>query len=246
MIRAALLLAPFALLPAAQPKQQQPVPKPAEVVLKAPPVVTPGPSYGMAPSDAVMLVDGKSFDKWTTRDGKAMGWKPGPAKSGDEIVCVPGAGDIVTKESFGDMQLHVEFKTPTEQGEGQDRGNSGVYIQGRYEVQVLDSYKNETYPDGQCGAVYKQHVPLVNACRPQGEWQTYDIVFRAPKFDAGGKKTANAFVTVIHNGVLIQDHAEITGPTGGAMGQEEKATGPLLLQEHGHSVSYRNVWVRKI
>ncbi len=214
--------------------------------LKAPPAVKPGPSHGAAPSDAVMLFDGKSFDKWTKRDGSPMGWKPGPGKSGDDMVVVAGAGDIVSKETFGDAQIHVEFMTPVEKGDGQDRGNSGVYIHGRYEVQVLDSYKSETYPDGQCGAIYGQHVPLVNACRPQGEWQTYDIIFRAPKFDAAGKKTVNANITVIHNGVLIQDHAEAKSPTGSAMAQDEKATGPLMLQEHGHAVVYRNVWVRKI
>jgi hypothetical protein len=211
--------------------------------LKAPPVVTPGALAAMQPppSDAVILFDGSSLAGWATREGKPAGWKV----ADKTMTCQPKTGDIVTAKTFGSSQIHVEFMTPVEEGDGQDRGNSGVYIHGRYEVQVLDSYHSETYPDGQCGAIYKQHVPLANACRPQGQWQTYDIIFHAAKFDAG-KKTSNARATVIHNGVLIQDNAEITGPTGGAIGQDETATGPLLLQEHGHAVQYRNVWYRPL
>jgi hypothetical protein len=220
---------------------QQPEKQPE---LKAPPVVAPGATASAAPADAKVLIDGKSQDGWAKRDGTPAAWKL-DEKAGTATV-VPGAGDIVSKHTFGDAQIHVEFMTPVEQGDGQDRGNSGVYIHGHYEVQVLDSYHSETYPDGQCGAIYKQHVPLANACRPQGQWQTYDIVFLAPKFDASGKKTANATITVIHNGVLIQDHAEATSPTGSAIDQKETATGPLMLQEHGHPVAYRNVWVRGI
>ncbi len=218
---------------------QQPEKKPE---LKAPPVVAPGALSSAAPSDAKVLIDGKSMDGWKKRDGSPAAWKL-DEKAG---TATAGGGDIVSKHTFGDAQIHVEFMTPVEKGDGQDRGNSGVYIHGHYEVQVLDSYKSETYPDGQCGAIYGQHVPLVNACRPQGEWQTYDIVFRAPKFDGAGKKTAKAVITVIHNGVLIQDHAEAVSPTGSAIDQKETATGPLMLQEHGHPVVYRNVWVRKI
>ncbi len=233
MVRVAIPMVGLALIGAAQPEAK---------VLKAPPVVTPGPAFSVAPpSDAVVLFDGKSMAGWATRDGK-----PGAWKVADGVMTVTAkAGDIVSAETFGDAQIHIEFMTPVEKGDGQDRGNSGVYIHGRYEVQVLDSFKSETYPDGQCGAIYKQHVPRVNACRPQGEWQSYDIVFHAAKFE-GGKKMMNARVTVIHNGVLIQDHVEVTGPTGGAIGQEEAPTGPLLLQEHGHEVKYRNVWVRKM
>ena len=211
--------------------------------LKAPPVVTPGAQASMVPppSDAVVLFDGSSLSGWATRDGKPAGWK----LADHAMVCQPKTGDIVSAKTFGSAQIHVEFMTPVESGDGQDRGNSGVYIHGRYEVQVLDSYKSETYPDGQCGAIYKQHVPLANACRPQGQWQTYDIIFHAAAFE-GGKKTANARATVLHNGVLIQDNAEITGPTGGAIGQDETPTGPILLQEHGHAVQYRNVWYRPL
>lgn len=210
--------------------------------LTPPPVVAPGAAYSIAPpADAVVLFDGKSLNGWTKPDGKPAAWK---IEEG-VLTAAPGAGNIISTATFGDAQIHIEFRTPVEQGDGQDRGNSGAYLQGRYEVQVLDSFKSETYPDGQCGAIYKQHVPLVNACRPQGEWQTYDIIFRAPKFE-NGKKSANATLTVFHNGVLIHDHAEATSPTGSAMSQEEKPVGPLLLQEHGHAVGYRNIWIRRL
>src|SRR4051812_37780794 len=225
---------------------------PAQSALKAPPVVKPGgysgasPGVQAPPADAVVLFDGVSVDGWTTREGKPAGWEA-EGKPGGTMTVAKGKGDIVSKQAFGDAQIHVEFKTPVETtGEGQDRGNSGVYLHGRYEVQVLDSYQNETYPDGQCGAIYKQHVPLVNVCRPQGEWQTYDIVFHPAKFDSAGKKTAPGRVTVVHNGVLIQDNAELYSPTGGAIGEDEKPTGPLLLQEHGHPVKYRNIWYRPL
>lgn len=233
------LIAAFAGQPAT-PKQE-PGPQ-----LKPPRVVTPGAYPGMQPppADAVILFDGSSLNGWITRDGKPVGWKLDPAEK--TVTVQPGTGDIVSKKTFGDAQLHVEFMEPKTEGHGQDRGNSGVYLHGRYEVQVLDSFNNETYPDGQCGAVYKQYVPLVNACRPAEQWQTYDIVFHAPKFDGSGKKSAPGRVTVIHNGVLIQDNVELQGPTGGAMGEEEKPTGPLLLQEHGHLVKYRNVWYRDL
>jgi len=218
-------------------------PEPPKLV--PPPVITPGAAPGGAPSGAVVLFDGSSLSNWTTREGKPAGWKA-EGKPGGTVTVVPKSGDIVSTQTFGSAQIHVEFMTPVEEGEGQDRGNSGVYIQGRYELQVLDSFKNETYPDGQCGAVYKQHVPLVNVCRPQGQWQTYDIIFHAAAFDGSGKKTANARITALQNGVLIQDNAEIAGPTGGAIVEQEKPTGPLLLQEHGHPVQFRNVWFRPL
>jgi hypothetical protein len=225
-----------------------PAAKPAaQPELKAPPVVTPGTSPGLQPppSDAVILFEGMTLNGWTTRDGKPAAWKYDNKPNGSMTV-VPGTRDIVSKETFGDAQIHVEFMEPKTNGEGQDRGNSGVYIQGRYEVQVLDSYQSQTYPDGQCGAVYKQYVPLVNACRPPEQWQTYDIVFHAAKFDAAGKKTAPARVTVLQNGVLIQDNVELKGPTGGPLADNEVPKGPLLLQEHGHEVKYRNVWFRPL
>jgi hypothetical protein len=213
-----------------------------------PRVVTPGPAGGMTapPSDATVLFDGTSLDGWTTTDGKPAAWDF-DKKAGGTMTAAIGKGSIISKQTFADAQIHVEFMTPVETGgEGQDRGNSGVYLQGRYEIQVLDSFKNSTYPNGQCAAVYGQTPPLVNACRPQGEWQTYDIVLHAAKVDAKGTKSAPARVTVIQNGVLVQDNTEITGPTGGAIGQGEAGPGPLLLQEHGHAVKFRNVWIRDL
>lgn len=219
--------------------------QPKEKVLPQPKVITPGAASSDAPSDAVVLFDGTSLDSWQMPDGKPAGWKlDAPAVKGAGMTMA--GGSIITKKKFGDCQIHLEFATPTNPtGSSQDRGNSGIYIQGRYEVQILDSFKSETYPDGQCAAVYKQHAPLVNACREPGQWQTYDIIFHAPKFDAG-KKTANATVTVLHNGVLVQDHAEITGPTGSAMNSTEGGDGPVYLQDHGHAVRYRNIWVRPL
>lgn len=204
----------------------------------APPVVSALPCE--APSDAIVLFDGDDLDNWQHRDGSPAGWK-----------LVDGAmevteGGIVTRQKFGDMQLHLEFRMPAPPvGEGQDRGNSGVYIHGNYEVQVLDSYMNETYFDGQCAAIYKLSAPLVNASRPPGLWQTYDIIFRAARFDSQGAVTEKATVTVLHNGVLVQDHVEVS-PTGGAMGNEEFEEGPIFLQDHNHPVRFRNIWVRDL
>ena len=197
---------------------------------------------GEIPSDAVILFDGHDLNQWQKRDGKPADWI---VKDGDIIVLK--SGPIVTKEHFGDMQIHLEFRCPAPaKGEGQGRGNSGVYIHGNYEVQVLDSYENPTYPDGQAAAIYKQHIPLVNASRPPGIWQTYDIIFHAARFDANGAITRNPRITILHNGVLVQDDVEVKGPSGGAMGNKEFPTGPIMLQDHGNPVRYRNIWVRRL
>jgi hypothetical protein len=215
----------------------------------APAVVDPGVagtenSAGRAPSDAIVLFDGKDLSKWTQKDGGAAKWKV--ADGYFEVV--PETHDIITRQQFGDMQLHVEFAEPSPpRGEDQDRGNSGVIIMELYEVQVLDSYQSKTYPDGQAGAVYGQYPPLVNASRPPGQWQTYDIVFHAPRFDGSGKLLRAAHVTVLQNGVLVQDHVEIRGPT--ATGEPYKAHEeklPLELQDHNHPVRFRNIWVREL
>ena len=207
-----------------------------------PRVVDPG-APGKAPSDAVALFDGGDLSAWSHVDGKPARWE---VKDG-ALVCRPGSGNLRTRALFGDAQVHVEFATPhMTEAKGQPRGNSGVYLQGRYEVQILDSHGNETYPDGSCGAIYKQHAPLVNVCRPPGEWQTYDIVFRAPRRDAAGKLARAGTMTVLHNGVLIQDHADLRGPTGGALDDREGEPGPLCLQDHGNLVRFRNVWVRPL
>jgi len=195
---------------------------------------------GRPPSDAIVLFDGSGLAEWEQTDGAAPTWT---VKNGSLTV---SKGPIKTKREFGDLQIHLEFSLPAPpKGKDQDRGNSGIYIQGNYEVQILDSYENETYYDGQCGAIYKIAPPLVNANRPPGLWQTYDIIFRAPVIDAKGSVTKKANVIVLQNGVLVQDHVEVV-PTGGRMGSTESAKGPIMLQDHNHPVKFRNIWVREL
>ena len=207
-----------------------------------PTVITPG--LGSAPpSDATVLFDGMDLSNWSKPGGDAAGWK---VQEG-VMLAVRGQGPVISKQEFGDIQLHLEFATPsTPQGSGQGRGNSGVYLQARYEVQILDSFENETYPNGQCGAIYGQHPPLRNACRKPGEWQSYDIVFRGARFDENANKTDEATLTVFHNGVLIQDHSTVSGTTTAAMQAEGPTRGPLYLQDHGNPVRYRNIWIREL
>jgi hypothetical protein len=216
----------------------------------APPVVDPGPFAGSPPppSDAVVLFDGRSLSEWRSADsaGAPARWRVADGY----MEVVGGAGGIATARAFGDVQLHLEWASPaTPAGEGQERGNSGVFLMGRYEVQVLDSYRNPTYADGQAAAVYGQHPPLVNAARAPGQWQTYDIVFRRPRFDRAGKLLRPARVTVLHNGILVQDAVALTGPSG----HKERPPYsphpdrlPLVLQDHGNPVRFRNVWVREL
>lgn len=206
-----------------------------------PPVVAPGPP----PSDAIVLFDGQDLAAWSALDGKAARWKV--IDGSFEVVA--GTGDLRTREEFGDCQLHLEFRTPSPpKGDGQGRGNSGVFLMGRYEIQVLDSFENQTYADGQCAAIYGQHPPLVNASRPPGEWQSYDLVFRAPRFE-GEKLLAPATMTLLHNGVLVHDRAELKGTTvhqAVARYEAHGPAGPLRLQDHGDAVRYRNVWIRRL
>jgi hypothetical protein len=203
-------------------------------------VVTPGEGNG-PPSDAVVLFDGKDFDAW---DG-AREWKV------DEDGGFTVKGVLRTKQSFGDCQLHLELASPrVVKGEGQGRGNNGVGLMGaRYEVQILDSYQNKTYPEGQCAAVYNQRPPMVNASRPPGEWQTYDLVFTAPRFDEDGKVVKPAYVTLLHNGVLVQNHTEVLGSTHFDRPSEYKKhpdREPLVLMYHGNPVRFRNIWIREL
>ena len=198
------------------------------------------------PADATVLFDGTSLARWRTESGAAPGWK---VENGYMEV-VAGTGGILTRDGFGDAQLHVEWMAPLPvKGEGQDRGNSGVFLMGRYEVQVLDSYGNVTYPDGQASAIYGQYPPLVNASRPPGQWQTYDIIFHRPRFDAGGKVTAPARMTVLHNGVLVHDNAVLSGPTAHTARpayERHEDRLPISLQDHGAPVRYRTIWIRDL
>jgi Domain of Unknown Function (DUF1080) len=205
-----------------------------------PPVVTPG-DHGAPPSDAVVLFNGGDLSAWKGDNGGAPGWK---VENGYAEV---HGGSILTKEEFGAVQLHVEWSAPAEvKGDGQGRGNSGVYFQGRYEIQVLDSWRNPTYFNGQAAAFYGHNAPLVNASRKPGEWQAYDIVFHPPVPGVDGKVAPGSF-TVLHNGVLVQDHIPVTGDaTTAAKFSGASPKGPLLLQDHGNPVRYRNIWVRRL
>jgi hypothetical protein len=212
-----------------------------------PPIVTPGKTFSHQappPSDAVVLFNGKDFSKWQGQKGDVQ-WK-----IQDDYMETTRTGVIRTKDEFGDFQMHLEFATPEKvEGTGQGRGNNGVNIFGRYEIQILDSYQNKTYPDGQVGAIYGQTPPLVNAAKPPGQWQTYDIIFEAPRFDASGKVSQKAYVTVLHNGVVLHHRREILGKTGHRMigGYEKPQTkGFIELYEHGNPVRFRNIWIRPL
>ncbi len=202
---------------------------------------------GVAPSDAVVLFSGENLDAWVSRSsGGDPAWQ---LDNSGTMTITDGSGDIKTKQSFGSMQLHIEWRAPVSaSGEGQWRGNSGIFFQERYELQILDSFNNPTYANGQSGSIYKQTPPLVNANKAPGQWQAYDVIYHAPKFDKSGNKLKSARITVLHNGVLIQDHTEILGtteyigwPKNGSHGKA-----PLILQDHGAPVSYRNIWVREL
>jgi hypothetical protein len=210
------------------------------IVWPEPAIVIPGKTDAEPPSDAVVLFDGKDLSKWVNGDK----WE---VKDGYAIV---QKTDITTKDSFGDYQLHLEFATPEKvSGSGQGRGNSGVYLANRYEVQVLDSYDNKTYFDGQCASLYKQTPPMVNVCRKPGEWQSYDIIFTSPRFADHGKLIRPGYVTVIQNGVVVQNHFELQGGTfydRPAAYEPHPVKQPIRLQNHGNPVKYRNIWLREI
>ena len=220
-------------------------PELTEVWQPEPAAVRPGVGT-RPPSDAIVLFDGTSLDGWESdRDASAAGW----LLDDGAMTAVRGAGDVRSKEVFGDIQLHVEWRTPAVvDGEGQGRGNSGVFLQGRYEVQILDSYGNRTYSNGQAASVYKQHIPMVNASTAPGTWQTYDLFYRAPVFRENGELVRKASVTVVHNGVLVLLNAEIQGGTTytGLPTYEPHGDGPIVLQDHGNTTSYRNIWVRRL
>jgi hypothetical protein len=219
----------------------------------APLIITPGTAStqekaGKAPSDGIVLFDGTDLSGWTSERGGPARWV---VRDG-YMEAVRRSGGVKTKQAFGSCQLHIEFATPTRiTGSSQGRGNSGVFLMSTYEVQVLDSYDNATYPDGQCAALYGQAVPLVNACREPGQWQSYDIIFHQPVFK-DGKVVKKATFTVLHNGVLVQDHLELQGGTGwigphAVTDYEPHADKlPIMLQDHNNPVRYRNIWIREL
>ena len=220
-----------------------------EVWAPVPPKVEVSPAG--VPSDAIVLFDGVNVDSWAGNTNDAAGWD---IDRGDMVVHA-GAGDIHTKQDFCDVQLHIEWQVPSPIGadgkvlQSQERNNSGIFLQSRYEVQVLDSWGDaRTYVNGEAGAIYKQSIPLVNATRPPETWQSYDIIYHAPKFDAAGAVTTKARITVLLNGVLVQDNFEIQGPTVwiGRPPYVAHGCAPLSLQDHGHPVRYRNIWIRPL
>ena len=238
----------------APPQQRQAdpnrmTPQMTEIMDPEVPIIQPGVQPGMPPSDALILFDGADVNvEWSDSRGNPTKW----VVQNGALVCVKGSGVIQTKRKFNDFQLHIEWKAPAEvSGDGQGRGNSGVYLQGLYEVQVLDSYNNRTYRHGQAGSLYKQHAPLVNVSRKPGEWQTYDIIYTAPRFASDSTLYFTPpRVTVLHNGVLIQNNVSLRGPTL-YIGIPEYAikkhgAAPLVLQDHGNPVAYKNIWIREL
>ncbi len=211
--------------------------------------VTPAKILGDAPSDAIILFDGSTMDQWVSKEDPT---KPAPWKivNNDIMEVVPGSGYISTKMKFGDCQLHIEFSAPDEvQSVGQGRGNSGVFFQDRYELQILDSYNSRTYKNGQAGSIYKDHAPLVNAMRSPLEWNTYDVVYTAPRFKADGRVDAPGRITVLHNGVLVQNNVTIAGLTnyiGLHLYPDAHGDDVISLQDHGNKTQFRNIWLRKL
>ncbi|MCF0058490.1 DUF1080 domain-containing protein [Dyadobacter sp. CY356] len=233
-----------------QPSKQ--TPESSELWTPVPRIVTPGKApatgYGFsAPSDAIVLFDGKNLDQWVSGN---EGGGPAPWTVADgALTCAPKKGDIVTKQSFSDYQLHIEWRAPAKvEGNSQGRGNSGIFMQGIYELQVLDSYNNPTYVNGQAGSIYKQTMPLVNPVVGPGEWQTYDVVYTAPHFNKDGQMVIPPYITVLLNGVLVQNHTAIQGTTP-YIGQPmitPHGPGPIKLQDHNNTTSFRNIWIREI
>jgi len=215
-------------------------PKPAAVEPSSAPIAN------APPKDAIVLFDGKNLDAWQSSDGAPAKWKVAEGV----MEAVPGGGAIQTRKQFGDVQLHVEWSAPAPpRGKGQDRGNSGVFLMDEFELQVLDSYQAETYADGMAGAIYGQYPPLFNAAKPPGEWQTYDVAFRRPRFNADGTLREPARITLFFNGILVQNNEEPFGPTSWLKWlpyKDDGGRGPISLQDHGHPVRYRNIWLREI
>jgi hypothetical protein len=248
----AALLATMSYIPYAQEKAK---PQDTEYYTPIPPVVTPGNTFSDPPSDAIILFDGKNLDQWiNTKDSTAAKW----IVANNVMTVNKSTGDIQTRSSFTDFQMHLEYRIPENiTGSGQARGNSGIFLAslpwgaGGYEIQVLDNYKNTTYVNGQVGSMYKQAVPLVNACKKPGEWQTYDIIWTAPKFSKEGILKSPARVTAFHNGVLVQNNTTLLGDTPyiGQPAYRVHGPAPIKLQAHGdpsEPISFRNIWLRPL
>ena len=220
-------------------------PKLTEAWEPSPEMVIPGDNHN-APSDAFILFDGSNLSEWTNEKGAEPEWN-----IADGILTIkPGSGSIKTRKKFADCQLHLEWRTPTDIVDaGQDRGNSGIYFQEKYEVQILDSYNNPTYSNGQAGSVYKQHIPMVNSSKKPGEWQIYDVIFTAPRFNVDSTLKTPAYITVLHNSIIVQNHVKLKGKVvndGQPTYKKHNLQLPILLQEHGCPVSFRNIWIREI
>lgn len=255
MLRLASVALLMAITSSQQPASPEPAPKPEDTELSSPEpaVVDPG-SYAASaiPSDAIILFNGKDLREWVSvKDGSPAQWAVSP----DAFTVKRGAGSIETRRKFADYQLHLEWRAPRNvTGSGQGRGNSGLFLASTgkgdagYELQILDSYRNKTYVNGQAGSIYKQHPPLVNAMRPPGEWQTYDVVWMAPRFNPDGSLSRPASATAFHNGVLIQNQAVLSGETLyiGKPAYRAHGPSPIKLQDHGDPVSFRNIWVREL
>jgi len=251
MNQGTIVLTAMAILPAAAQPQQQPDPQATEVWTAPPPRVAP-PSALAGPSDAIVLFDGRDAREWVSAaaPGQPAAW----IVADGALTVRGGSGDIQTRRLFGDYQLHLEWRAPHPiSGSGQDRGNSGVFLAATgngagYELQILDCQDNPTYVNGQAASIYKQHIPLANACAAAGAWQSYDVIWTAPRFGAGGALLAPAYVTALHNGVLVQNHVALQGETvyAGTPSYRPHGAAPIKLQDHGAPVSFRNIWVRPI
>jgi hypothetical protein len=226
--------------------RSQTEPKAMEVWEPKPKVIEAVANIVAPPSDAIVLFNGSDFSSWVGNNNEVPKWK----LENNAMTIQAGTGAIRTKQSFGSCQMHIEWKSPSEvNGEGQHRGNSGIFLMGRYELQILDSYNNITFSNGQAGSIYKQHIPLVNACRPPGEWQSFDIIFTAPVFKPDGSIQNPARFTVHHNGVLIHNNVELLGTTvneGTISYKKHESREPISLQDHSAPVSFRNIWIRDL
>ena len=223
-------------------------PEQTEFYEPIPKIVAPAKQIGDAPADAIVLFNGKNLDNFISdKDGSAAKWT---VNADGSMTVKPGTGDIKTKSTFQDFQLHIEWRSPVEADsiKGQKKGNSGVFLQERYEVQVLNGYQNTTYTNGQAASIYKQTPPMVNACRPVGEWNSYDIIYVAPRFRKNGSVESLPTVTVLHNGLIVQNHTIIQGTTEyiGAPIMKAHGKGGIKLQDHSNLVSYRNIWLREL